>query len=987
MPPTSETKSIEIAHVLFMDIVSYSIMPMDEQDRVLHDLQESVRSNREFVAALAEDRLIRLPTGDGMALVFFRDAEAPVRFAVELASSLREHHPTLKLRMGINSGPLYQVADINANRNVAGAGINIAQRVMDCGDAGHILLSKPVADVLAQVTTWQPALHDLGEVQVKHGVRLHVFNLCKDGAGNPQIPKKLRSAKTRKRANLAGIAAAVLAVAIASWLFMRFENIGPGKKNSRRSIAVLGFRNGTGGQAVEWMSTGLSEQLTQELEGSEQLRAISGEDVTAAQHDLNLPKGNSLSKTTLAALRGRLDNDLVVMGSYYASDGQIRVDVQLQDTSKGETIANLSETGSEGQYLEIVSRLGASLRSHCGVRDLTAAQSSNVRAALPSNPEAAQLYAEGLERLREFDTAAAREKFEATVAADPNNALAHSALSSAWAQLGYDSKAAEEAKKAFDLSGSLSREDRLSIEGAYYVADKQWGKAIDSYRNLFDLYPDNLEYGLDLIDAQISGSKAQDALVIIDKIRQGSSTKARKENDNDDPRIDLAEARAAAALSDYRRSQAAAGRAADAAVRHGARQEQGQAMLQQCFAFSHLGQFEDAKRAGEQAKEVFADNRYARGQARSLTCVANVLENQGDLVNAEQMREKALTLAQSIGDRIDTAGALNNLGRVLSERGLLEESNARYQKAISVADEIGDRDDELKAQSNLGVNLITLGQFRQAQKPLENSLAIARSIGDQQGEADSLISLGTVSYSLGDLAKAEQQLNDGLKLSRSLGLREDSSDALSSRGDVLLAEDKLSDAEVDYRESLTISEQLKEPDNVAGGELSMATLSLERGDLRNAETIATKVAKETHSLGNLEREMQAHNLLARTLMLQGKLNDAAAELKTASQLGVRDETSKLEWSISTGELLARQGKKSDAIRVLKQAQAHAEAMGYVPGLLQARLALAEVDPSDPTRSAPELRALIQDATKLHFQLLDRKAEESERRKAVAKSAH
>src|ERR1035441_9241931 len=153
--PLAGTPSMEIAHVLFMDIVSYSMLPMDEQERILRDLQEMVRSNREFAAAQMEDRLIRLPTGDGMALVFFKDAEAPVRCALELARSLADHHPTLKLRMGINSGPVYRVADINANRNVAGAGINIAQRVMDCGDAGHILLSKPVADVLGQVNNWR----------------------------------------------------------------------------------------------------------------------------------------------------------------------------------------------------------------------------------------------------------------------------------------------------------------------------------------------------------------------------------------------------------------------------------------------------------------------------------------------------------------------------------------------------------------------------------------------------------------------------------------------------------------------------------------------------------------------------------------------------------------------------------------------------------------------------------------------------------------
>lgn len=973
---------MEIAHVLFMDIVSYSMLPMDEQERILRDLQEMVRSNREFAAAQMEDRLIRLPTGDGMALVFFKDAEAPVRCALELARSLADHHPTLKLRMGINSGPVYRVADINANRNVAGAGINIAQRVMDCGDAGHILLSKPVADVLGQVNRWRPALRDLGEVEVKHRLRVHIFNLCEQGAGNPEIPKKLQRATTRRRSAYAAIVALVLGVAVAFWVLMYFGKIGPGK--ARKSIAVLGFRNLTGAPNDEWMSTALSEQLTTELAAGEQLRALPGEDVVRAKLDLNLSETATLSESTLAQLRKRLDSDLVVMGSFYDRDGQVRVDVRLQDTSGGAT-ASFSESGAEAQYLDIVSRLGSSLRVHCGIRDLTPAQSANLRATLPANPEAARLYAQGLERMREFDPAAAREKFEAMIAADPSNAVAHSALSTAWAQLGYDSKAADEAKKAFDLSGNLSREDRLAIEGAHYVADKQWDKAIEAYRTLFGFFSDNVEYGLALADAQVSGSKAQDGLATVVKMREQSSQKAK--SDSDDPRVDLAEARAAAALSDYRRSQAAANRAADAAVREGARLERGQALLQQCFAFRHLGQMEDAKRVGQQAREIFADSRYARGQAVSLTCVANILESQGDLVTAQQMHEAALSLARSIGARLEIAGALNNLGNVLSERGRLEESNARYQEAISVAGEIGDRGDELRAQSNIGNNLMTLGQFRGAQKALEGSLAIARAIGDQQSAVDSLINLGVVSYSLGDLPKSEQQLGGALGLSRSLGLRPDSLMALIALGDVMLAEDNLAVADVDYRESLEIAKQLDEKDAIAASQSSLAALALERGDLASAEATAREVAQETHAGGNPEREMPARNLLARALALQGKLDAADKELKATAQLPARDETSKLLWSITAGQLLARQGKKSDATRVLLQAQGRAQAMGYVPGQLQARLALIEIGTADPNSAAREVQPLIQDATRLRFRLLARKAEEVEHPPREAVAAH
>ena len=189
--------SLEMAHVLFMDIVGYSLLPMDQQAQTLHQLQEIVRGTSEFQRAEASDELIRLPTGDGMALSFFRDPVSPVHCALEVQRALGKD-PEIKLRMGIHSGPVYRVADINANRNVSGGGINMAQRVMDCGDAGHILLSRVVAETLVQIGNWASAIHDLGEQEVKHGVRIHIFNLASEEFGNRELPRKLQAAAVGK---------------------------------------------------------------------------------------------------------------------------------------------------------------------------------------------------------------------------------------------------------------------------------------------------------------------------------------------------------------------------------------------------------------------------------------------------------------------------------------------------------------------------------------------------------------------------------------------------------------------------------------------------------------------------------------------------------------------------------------------------------------------------------------------------------------------
>src|SRR5437667_11582828 len=193
MPSGSEVK-FEIGHVLFIDIVGYSKLLINEQSEQIQKLKEIVRGTDQFRRAEAEGKLLRLPTGDGGAVVFRTSPEAPVLCALEISKELK-NHPELHVRMGIHSGPVNEVVDLNEQTNVAGAGINMAQRVMDCGDAGHILLSRRVADDLGQYRQWQPQLHDLGEVEVKHGFRVRVFNLYNKELGNPGVPGKLRQAK------------------------------------------------------------------------------------------------------------------------------------------------------------------------------------------------------------------------------------------------------------------------------------------------------------------------------------------------------------------------------------------------------------------------------------------------------------------------------------------------------------------------------------------------------------------------------------------------------------------------------------------------------------------------------------------------------------------------------------------------------------------------------------------------------------------------
>ena len=474
VPEITSSPAMEIAHVLFMDIVAYSRLPMDEQQRVIHQLQEVVRTTAEFKHAQADDQLIRLPTGDGMALVFFRDPQSPVRCALEVTKELR-NHPDIKLRMGIHCGPVYRVADINANRNVAGGGINIAQRVMDCGDAGHILLSAAMAEVLEQLSSWTSCLQDLGEAEVKHGVRVHLYNLHNAEGGNPEIPQKIRTARNaaaqsksgaaNKKRSMGLLAASVVVAALIGGFFLTTRSVHA--LTDKDTIVLADFDNSTGDSVFD---DTLKQALAVEIEQSPFLNALSEQKVRDTLQLMGETNGEHLTADQERQVCVRSGSKALLKGSISALGNQYVIGLNAINCATGDSLAS-GQTRAPGKdaVLDVLGKVGKTVRSKLG-ESLSSIRKYDMPLEEATTPslDALSAYTVARKAQREKGDAASITFFKRALEVDPKFALAYAGLASAYNNLGQVQSASENAQKAFDLREHVSEREKLRITAFYY---------------------------------------------------------------------------------------------------------------------------------------------------------------------------------------------------------------------------------------------------------------------------------------------------------------------------------------------------------------------------------------------------------------------------------------------------------------------------------------------------------------------------------------
>jgi serine/threonine protein kinase/tetratricopeptide (TPR) repeat protein len=782
----------------------------------------------------------------------------------------------------------------------------------------------------------------------------------------------------------------------------------------RPSVAVLGLKNVSGRSDKAWFSTAIPGMLTTELAAGEQLRTVAGEDVSQMTTSLSLPESDGYGKETLQKIYKNLNANVVVVGSYLAAgDGQVRLDLRLQNAEQGVTLASVSERGREDQIDELVTRAGAELRSKLGVEAISLTQAAEVRATFPTSTEAARLYAEGVAKLRKFDCVAARDLLLKAVTEDPKLALAHSALSSAYSALGNDEKARSSARNAFDLSAGLSREDRLSVEARYREANQEWDNAAKSYGTLFNYFSDNLEYGILLAGTQIKSGNAKQALKTLETLRQLPAP------NREDPRIDLKESETHLELGEFDKAEARAAEAVRKARVNGATLIMADSLFRQAQASEQLNRTKEAMTFIQEAAKIYGAAGNRNGEARSLEVMANVFADTSDFPNALASYKREIAIAREVGNRHLEASALNNMALVLKGEGDREAARKMFEEALSIFRDLNDKASSAQALLNIAGFALDEGDLVAAKKTYEQALSTSREINDQNGIAMATAAVGTVLDAQGNLAEAKRLLDQAVKIDLSGGLRHAPADKLVSLGDVLRKQGNFIDSTKTYQEALTGARESGDKSNaalaqtglgeiqletaifdearknyeeavaasseagdktaLAGAQVAQAELAIQEGRPSDAVTPAKNAMEQFRSLRLRDPELAATAVLSQALVSQGKIAEARQELSIHAALAAKSQNpaSKIAFEIAKARVEAASGNTAEASARLKTASANATKFGLVKEQLECRLAAEELLPG-PRRS-PESQAglsqLARDATGKGFTLIARKATE------------
>jgi len=650
----------------------------------------------------------------------------------------------------------------------------------------------------------------------------------------------------------------------------------------RSTVAVLGFRNLSGAKEADWLASALAEMLTTEMGAGSRMRVISGENVLRARRSLSLPYTDHLEKTELDSLHSFLGADLVVVGAYLSlGDGgarRIRLDLRVLKVPEGDTVASLAQVGKESELFELIARTGEALREAMGVGGLSDDEMRAVRALRPVSSEAARLYTEGIARLRTFDPPAARDFLVEAARADPGSAMIHSALSRAWAVLGYDRQAVEEARQALALSHALSREDRLAIEAHFQEASRDWGKASETYRTLFTFFPDDLDYGLHLATSLMMAGRVTEADAVLGSLRKLPGPVG------EDPRIDLLQSRVYSRLSDFPGEQRAAAAAIAKGRQSGESLMVAHAMVMEGDALRTMGRTDEAVQRFQEARQISEKKgyRWVVGMAYSNLGVA--LQGQGDLAGAEEAQKRSLEVAQELGTALGMASQYFQLGEINQDRGELKEALRAIGQSTAWYGKMGDRTMEISVLNIVASLQTGRGNLDQALRDAEQAVTMSRETGNRGYEAQALQSLGTLYDLRDDLTQARVYYLKAFQLYRSIGDTRLAASALAAAADVTLRQGDLAGARRRFDHALTAKRRSGDRIGMAQILGAMAELSYHSGDLAASRSLAEQQLSTAEQSGSRALTTAAFQNLGRVQMAAGDLAAARRSYQEAMRL-------------------------------------------------------------------------------------------------------
>ena len=756
------------------------------------------------------------------------------------------------------------------------------------------------------------------------------------------------------------------------------------KGRSRRSVAVLGFVNLSDRPDSAWLSPALSEMMVTELAAGGKLLTTSDESVARARAELRLSNQNGFSPQTLNRLRQELDADVVVTGAYALlpakdrEDGQIRLDLRIQDAASGETLDALSEVGEQSSLFDLVARAGDRIRRDLGTRDVTAEQAVQAKSSVSTNPQALRLYAEGIEKLRSFDALGAQEFLQQAIQADPKYALAHSAFAEALDALGYDDRSREEAKTAFELSRNLSPEEQLVIEGRYWMMARDWKKAVAVYQRLFDRFPDNVDYGLELASAQAASSNSTGALATLNSLRLLPPPAGQ------DPRISMQEYHVWRRMDDTVHMEKALAEAAEGAKKQGALLLLAEARARQCSVLRIRGDRDQAAASCREAENIFEAAGNRGGQAETYLSLANLVA-ESDIHAAIRNFQQALTLGKQVGSLAVQEKALLGLGMEYSSQGDHTTATNLYEQARTISSQLDNKEQVSGITINLGIELIAEGELEAARKLFTEAREVAVEIDNKYIEALADDNLGQIEQLEGELDTAEKYHQVALAEFQAAGTKEYDIGVTKSLGEIAMAKGDFDGARKLYQTAMSMKQASQQKLSAAEAEMALDQLLLEEGRSADVEPSLRHVVEEFRNGSDPSWNTTANDqasslaLLARCLLSEGQSRSAASVIRDAVELSRKaDPSIRLSVDVMAARIrFAIQGPNSatEILSTLRTTMATARRFGYVGAELEARLAYGEIELKSGAKNSGRghLKEVERDAADHGFVLLVRKA--------------